>query len=89
MARFAARSCARTETTLTVNALIQGRLVSGPQGKTGTINDNKAVWFVGYTPRLVTGVWIGFDQPQPIMSGGYAAEVAVPEFSEVASRPIV
>jgi hypothetical protein len=32
------RSCSRTETTLTVNALIQGRLVSGPQGKAGTIN---------------------------------------------------
>ncbi|MFN3719560.1 MAG: hypothetical protein ACK4UW_11725 [Rhizobium rhizophilum] len=32
------RSCARTDTTLTVNALIQGRLVSGPQGKAGTIN---------------------------------------------------
>ena len=32
------RSCARTESTLTVNALIQGRLVSGPQGKAGTIN---------------------------------------------------
>jgi hypothetical protein len=32
------RSCSRTDTTLTVNALIQGRLVSGPQGKTGAIN---------------------------------------------------
>jgi hypothetical protein len=32
------RSCVRTDTTLTINALIQGRLVAGPQGKTGTIN---------------------------------------------------
>ncbi|MDR7028939.1 hypothetical protein [Rhizobium rosettiformans] len=32
------RSCARTETTLTINALVQGRLVAGPQGKAGTIN---------------------------------------------------
>jgi penicillin-binding protein 1A len=47
-------------------------------GKTGTTNDYHDVWFVGYTPRLVTGVWIGFDQPQPIMGGGYAAELAVP-----------
>ena len=47
-------------------------------GKTGTTNDYKDAWFVGYTPRLVTGVWIGFDQPQTIMGGGYATEVAVP-----------
>src|SRR5262245_6211114 len=47
-------------------------------GKTGTTNDYHDAWFVGYTPRLVTGVWIGFDQPQTIMSSGYAAEVAVP-----------
>ena len=47
-------------------------------GKTGTTNDYHDAWFVGYTPRLVTGVWIGFDQPQTIIGGGYAAEVAVP-----------
>jgi 1A family penicillin-binding protein len=47
-------------------------------GKTGTTNEYRDAWFVGYTPRLVTGVWIGFDQPQTIMGGGYAAEVAVP-----------
>ena len=32
-------------------------------GKTGTTNDYVDAWFVGYTPRVVTGVWIGFDQP--------------------------
>lgn len=47
-------------------------------GKTGTTNEYRDAWFVGYTPRLVTGVWIGFDQPQTIMSSGYAADVAVP-----------
>ncbi|MBA3270819.1 MAG: PBP1A family penicillin-binding protein, partial [Acidobacteria bacterium] len=47
-------------------------------GKTGTTNDYHDAWFVGYTPRLVTGVWVGFDQPQTILGGGYAAEVAVP-----------
>jgi 1A family penicillin-binding protein len=47
-------------------------------GKTGTTNDYHDAWFVGFTPRLVAGVWIGFDQPQTIMGGGYAAEVAVP-----------
>jgi penicillin-binding protein 1A len=47
-------------------------------GKTGTTNDYRDAWFVGYTPRLVTGVWVGFDQPQTIMGRGYASEVAVP-----------
>jgi penicillin-binding protein 1A len=47
-------------------------------GKTGTTNEYRDAWFVGFTPRLVAGVWIGFDQPQTIMGGGYAAEVAVP-----------
>ena len=33
-------------------------------GKTGTTNDGFDVWYIGFTPDLVTGVWIGFDQPQ-------------------------
>ena len=33
-------------------------------GKTGTTNDYVDAWFVGFTPHLVTGVWVGFDQPR-------------------------
>lgn len=47
-------------------------------GKTGTTNDYRDAWFVGYTPRLVTGVWVGYDRPRTIVAGGYAAELAVP-----------
>jgi 1A family penicillin-binding protein len=47
-------------------------------GKTGTTNDYHDAWFVGFTPRLVTGVWVGYDQPKKIISRGYAAELAVP-----------
>ena len=47
-------------------------------GKTGTTNDYADAWFVGFTPKLLTGVWVGFDRPQTIMRGGYAGEVAVP-----------
>jgi penicillin-binding protein 1A len=47
-------------------------------GKTGTTNDYHDAWFVGYTPRLATGVWVGYDQPRTIMRGGYAAQLAVP-----------
>jgi 1A family penicillin-binding protein len=47
-------------------------------GKTGTTNGYVDAWFVGYTPHLVTGVWVGFDQPRTIVANGYAAELAVP-----------
>ena len=50
-------------------------------GKTGTTNDYVDAWFVGFTPHLVTGVWVGFDQPKTIMPNGYAAELAVPIWS--------
>jgi penicillin-binding protein 1A len=52
-------------------------------GKTGTTNDYMDAWFVGFTPRVVTGVWVGFDQPEPIMDGAYAGEVAVPLWTEL------
>jgi membrane carboxypeptidase/penicillin-binding protein len=47
-------------------------------GKTGTTNDYHDAWFVGFTPKLVTGVWIGYDQPKTIIGNGYAAQLAVP-----------
>jgi penicillin-binding protein 1A len=47
-------------------------------GKTGTTNDYVDAWFVGFTPKLVTGVWIGFDKPRTIISNGFAGEIAVP-----------
>jgi len=47
-------------------------------GKTGTTNDYRDAWFVGFTPDLVAGVWVGFDQPKTIVRGGYASELAVP-----------
>ncbi|MGB2716316.1 MAG: PBP1A family penicillin-binding protein [Vicinamibacterales bacterium] len=58
-------------------------------GKTGTTNEYVDVWFVGYTPHLVTGVWIGFDQPKTILRNGYAGELAVPlwaSFMKTATR---
>ena len=47
-------------------------------GKTGTTNEYRDAWFVGFTPSLVTGVWVGYDQPRTIMRGGFASDVAVP-----------
>src|SRR6185295_8373401 len=47
-------------------------------GKTGTTNDFHDAWFVGFTPALVTSVWVGFDRPKTIAPGGYAATLAAP-----------
>jgi 1A family penicillin-binding protein len=58
-------------------------------GKTGTTNEYRDAWFVGYTPKLVTGVWLGYDQPRTIVPGGYAAQLAVPlwtRFMQAATR---
>ena len=47
-------------------------------GKTGTTNDYRDAWFIGYTPNLVAGVWVGYDKPRTIVANGYAAQLAVP-----------
>ena len=51
-------------------------------GKTGTTNDFNDAWFVGYTPKIVTGVWVGFDQPRTILPNGFAGDVAVPVWAK-------
>ena len=58
-------------------------------GKTGTTNEYVDAWFVGFTPHLVTGVWVGFDQPRTIIRNGYAGDLAVPiwgSFMKVATN---
>ena len=52
-------------------------------GKTGTTNDNTDVWFVGMTPELVTGVWIGFDKPTMISPGAVGGTLAAPIAGEI------
>jgi penicillin-binding protein 1A len=47
-------------------------------GKTGTTNEFRDSWFIGFTPSLATGVWVGFDQPQTIVQRGFSSEIAVP-----------
>jgi len=47
-------------------------------GKTGTTNDYTDTWFVGYTPDLVCGVWVGFDQKKTVAEGATGAGLALP-----------
>ena len=47
-------------------------------GKTGTTNDNVDVWFMGMTPDLVAGVWLGFDRPKTITPGVAGGSLAAP-----------
>jgi penicillin-binding protein 1A len=49
-------------------------------GKTGTTNDSKDAWFIGFTPDLVAGVYVGFDQPQPLGKRETGSSVALPVF---------
>ncbi len=56
-------------------------------GKTGTTNDEKDVWFVGFSPDLAIGVYIGYDKPRHLgrgQTGGHLAAPVVREFMKVA-----
>src|SRR6267143_1264046 len=46
--------------------------------KTGTTNDYSNAWFVGYTPRVTTGVWVGYDRPRSLGKDETGSRVAVP-----------
>jgi penicillin-binding protein 1A len=58
-------------------------------GKTGTTNDSKDAWFIGYTPHLVVGVFVGFDNPKSLGEKETGGSVAVPIFKEFMERALV
>ena len=51
-------------------------------GKTGTTNEEKDVWFIGYTPDMVVGVFVGFDTPKPLGKGNTGGAIAAPIFGD-------
>lgn len=60
-------------------AVVRANGYRGPAaGKTGTTNDGRDAWFIGLTPELAAGVWIGFDQPRPIVPGRGGSALAAP-----------
>ncbi|MFL5583953.1 MAG: transglycosylase domain-containing protein [Gemmatimonadaceae bacterium] len=55
-------------------------------GKTGTTNDNSDVWFIGLTPDVVAGVWLGFDKPTSIAAGAGGGSLAAPVWGKMLAR---
>ncbi|MCB0417000.1 MAG: PBP1A family penicillin-binding protein [Bdellovibrionales bacterium] len=51
-------------------------------GKTGTSNDFHDAWFIGYSPHVMTGVWVGFDDQKPMAYGEGGGKSAAPIFAE-------
>jgi penicillin-binding protein 1A len=52
-------------------------------GKTGTTDDYSDAWFVGFTPEVVAGVWVGYDQPHPIGPGMSGTRAALPMWTRM------
>ena len=70
-------------TAVTVSEL--GRPIAG---KTGTTNDEKDAWFMGYTPNLVVGLYMGYDQPQTLGKGSTGGGLAAPIFKEFMAQAL-
>lgn len=63
-------------------------------GKTGTTDDYRDAWFIGYTPQVITGVWVGYDKPRPGGPGFTGGAVCAPIWGSfmrgaLAGKPVV
>ena len=63
-------------------------------GKTGTTDDYRDAWFIGYTPQMITGVWAGYDKPKPMGKGFTGGAICAPIWerfmrSALADKPAV
>jgi membrane carboxypeptidase/penicillin-binding protein len=74
-----------TERGTAKRAKIPGRTVAA---KTGTSQDAADLWLVGYTPRLVAGLWAGFDQPRSVGSHESAGRLAAPIWADFMRRAL-
>jgi penicillin-binding protein 1A len=65
-----------------------GRLGLNLAGKTGTTNDSKDVWFVGYSPRIAAGCYMGFDQPRNMGPQAFGGTLCAPVFQKFMARAL-
>jgi penicillin-binding protein 1A len=83
------KDCIAKETAFVMTDLLKGVIREGTgwrskalkrpaAGKTGTTNDLRDAWFIGYTPSLVTGVWAGYDDRRPMGQGETGSRAANP-----------
>lgn len=57
-------------------------------GKTGTTNDSKDTWFIGFTPDLVVGVYVGYDEPRSLGKKETGSRIAAPIFKEFMEKAL-
>lgn len=57
-------------------------------GKTGTTNDNRDAWFVGYTPKVLTAVWVGYDQPKSLGGQATGGHTALPIWMQFMAKAV-
>lgn len=57
-------------------------------GKTGTTNDARDVWFIGFTNNIVAGCYMGFDQPKSLGRGAYGASMCGPVFQQFMEKAV-
>lgn len=88
------------ETSYVITNLMQSVVASGTgqrasiigrpvAGKTGTTNDGKDAWFIGYIPQLVTGVWVGYDQERSLGAGGTGGQASAPIWAEFMLKAVL
>src|SRR5690606_20489429 len=57
-------------------------------GKTGTTNDQHDAWFIGFTPELLTGIWVGYDSEKSLGKKETGGRAAAPIWREFMSRAL-
>jgi len=88
------------ETAYLTTSLLKGAVARGTgwkarelgrpiAGKTGTTNDYRDAWFIGYTPHLVTGVWVGYDDQASIGQKETGARAALPIWLEFMKKAVI
>jgi penicillin-binding protein 1A len=92
--REAPRAVMKPESAYVLTSMLQSVVLEGTAkaarklgrpaaGKTGTSNNARDAWFVGYTPEIVAGVWVGYDDHRPLGKGESGAKAALPIWMEV------